>query len=220
MSSDCLFCRLYAEGEESFYYLTLYNESYEMPAMPEGVEEGILKGLYKVKPATQGKKYKAHLFGSGPILREALRAQVVLAEQFDVSADVWSATSYKLLRGDALRAKRWNMLHPMAEPKKSYLESVLQNEEGVFVAVSDYMKMVPDQIAPWIPGGLMTLGTDGFGRSDTRANLRRFFEVDAELTTVATLYALHQKEAFPAKVVEEAIRKLGIDPEKPFPFYR
>ncbi|MGZ8501112.1 MAG: pyruvate dehydrogenase (acetyl-transferring), homodimeric type, partial [Candidatus Binatia bacterium] len=211
--------RLYAEGEESFYYLTLYNESYEMPAMPEGVEEGILKGLYKVKPATQGKKYKAHLFGSGPILREALRAQVVLAEQFDVSADVWSATSYKLLRGDALRTKRWNMLHPTAVPKKSYLESILEKEEGVFIAVSDYMKMVPDQIAPWIPGGLTTLGTDGFGRSDTRANLRRFFEVDAELTTLATLYALHQKEAFPARVVEAAIRKLGIDPEKPFPFY-
>jgi pyruvate dehydrogenase E1 component len=211
--------RLYAEGEESFYYLTLYNESYEMPAMPEGAEEGILKGLYKVKPATKGKKYKAHLFGSGPILREALRAQIVLAEQFDVSADVWSATSYKLLRGDALRTKRWNMLHPTAAPKKSDLESVLRNEEGVYIAVSDYMKMVPDQIAPWIPGGLMTLGTDGFGRSDTRANLRRFFEVDAELTTLATLYALHQKEAFPARVVEEAIRKLGIDPEKSFPFY-
>jgi len=107
-------------------------------------------------------------------LREALRAQEVLAEQFDVSADVWSATSYKLLRGDALRAKRWNMLHPTAVPKKSYLESVLQNEEGVFVAVSDYMKMVPDQIAPWIPGGLMTLGTDGFGRSDTAPILEDF----------------------------------------------
>ncbi|HEX6768129.1 MAG TPA: pyruvate dehydrogenase (acetyl-transferring), homodimeric type, partial [Candidatus Binatia bacterium] len=211
--------RLYAEGEESFYYLTLYNESYQMPAMPDGAEEGILKGLYKVRPASRGKKYKAHLFGSGPILREALRAQEMLAEQFDVSADVWSATSYKLLRGDALRAKRWNMLHPTAVAKKSYLESLLQNEEGVFIAVSDYMKMVPDQIAPWIPGGLTTLGTDGFGRSDTRANLRRFFEVDAELATVATLYALHQKEAFPAKVVAEAIRKLSIDPEKPFPFY-
>jgi pyruvate dehydrogenase E1 component len=212
--------RLYAEGEESFYYLTLYNESYQMPAMPDGAEEGILKGLYKLKPASKGKKYKAHLFGSGPILREALRAQDVLAEQFDVSADVWSATSYKLLRGDALRTKRWNMLHPAAAPKQSYLESILHNEEGVFIAVSDYMKMVPDQIAPWVPGGLMTLGTDGFGRSDTRANLRRFFEVDAELTAIAALYALHQKEAFPAKVVEEAIRKLGIDPEKPFPFYR
>src|SRR4029453_15261868 len=190
-----------------------------MPEMPHGAEEGILKGLYKLKAAAKGKKYKAHIFGSGPLLREALRAQEILAEQFDVASDVWSATSYKLLRGDVLRAKRWNMLHPTAPPKLSYLESILQNEEGVFVAVSDYMKMVPDQIAPWVPGGLMTLGTDGFGRSDTRANLRRFFEVDAELTTVATLYALHQKEAFPANVVEEAIKKLGVDPEKPFPFY-
>ena len=211
--------RLYAEGEEYFYYLTLYNENYQMPAMPEGAEEGILKGLYKLKPAKRGKKYKAHLFGSGPLLREALRAQEILAEQFDIAADVWSATSYKLLRGDVLRTKRWNMLHPTAPPKVSYLEFILRNEEGVFVAVSDYMKMVPDQIAPWIPGGLTTLGTDGFGRSDTRANLRRFFEVDAELSVVATLYALHQKEAFPAKVVEESIKKLGVDPEKPFPFY-
>ena len=152
------------------------------------------------------------------IIRDALRAQDILAEQFDVAADVWSVTSYKLLRGDALRAKRWNMLHPTAPPKQSYLESLLQHEEGVFVAVSDYMKMVADQIAPWVPGGLMTLGTDGFGRSDTRENLRRFFEVDAESTTVATLYALHLKEAFPATVVDQAIKKLGIDPEKSFPF--
>ncbi|MGH7817031.1 MAG: transketolase-like TK C-terminal-containing protein, partial [Candidatus Binatia bacterium] len=211
--------RMYAEGEEYFYYLTLYNESYPMPAMPAGAEDGILKGLYKVRPATKGKKYQAHIFGSGPILREALRAQEILAEQFDVGADVWSATSYKLLRGGALKAKRWNMLHPSAAPKQSYLESVLEHEEGVFVAVSDYMKMVADQIAPWVPGGLTTLGTDGFGRSDTRANLRRFFEVDAESTAIATLYALHQKEAFPAQVVDEAIKKLGIDPDKPFPFH-
>jgi len=211
--------RLYADGEEYFYYLTLYNESYQMPEMPQGVEEGILKGLYKLKPATKGKKFKAHIFGSGPLLREALRAQELLAEQYDVAADVWSATSYKLLRGDALRTKRWNMLHPTATPKKSYIESVLQDEEGAFVAVSDYMKMVPDQIAPWVPGGLMTLGTDGFGRSDTRANLRRFFEVDAELTTIATLYALYQKGSLPAQSVEEAIKSLGVDPEKSFPFY-
>ena len=211
--------RMYADGEEYFYYLTLYNESYPMPGMPEGVEEGILKGLYRFKSAPKGKAHKAHLFGSGPLLREALRAQEMLAEQFEVSADVWSATSYKLLRGDALRTKRWNMLHPTAVPKKSYLESLLQNEEGVFIAVSDYMKMVPDQIAPWVPGGLTTLGTDGFGRSDTRPNLRRFFEVDAELTTVATLYALYQKGLLPAQTVESALKNLGIDPEKSFPFY-
>jgi pyruvate dehydrogenase E1 component len=211
--------RMYADGEEYFYYLTLYNESYPMPGIPEGAEEGILKGLYRLKSAPKGKAHKAHLFGSGPLIREALRAQEILAEQFDVSADVWSATSYKLLRGDALRTKRWNMLNPTAVPKKSYLESVLQNEEGAFIAVSDYMKMVPDQIAPWVPGGLTTLGTDGFGRSDTRPNLRRFFEVDAEVTTVATLYALYQKGLLPAQTVEAAIQKLGIDPEKSFPFF-
>jgi pyruvate dehydrogenase E1 component len=211
--------RLYAEGEEYFYYLTLYNESYPMPEMPEGVEEGILKGLYRFKRSKKGKRHKAHIFGSGPLLREALRAQQILAEQFDVSADVWSATSYKLLRGDALRTQRWNMLHPTAPRKKSYLETLLDKEEGVFVAVSDYMKIVPDQIAPWVPGGLITLGTDGFGRSDTRPNLRRFFEVDAELTTIATLYALSQRRALPAKTVESAINSLNINPEKPFPFY-
>jgi pyruvate dehydrogenase E1 component len=210
--------RLYVEGEEYFYYLTLYNENYEMPEMPAGAEPGILQGLYKFKAAPKGRKHKAHIFGSGPLLREALRAQAILAEQYDVSADVWSATSYKLLRGDALRVKRWNMLHPTAPKKQSYLETTLQNEEGVFVAVSDYMKMVPDQIAPWVPGGLMTLGTDGFGRSDTRPSLRRFFEVDAELIVVATLSALYQKGSLPGESVQAAINNLGINPEKPFPF--
>jgi pyruvate dehydrogenase E1 component len=211
--------RLYADGEQYFYYLTLYNESYEMPEMPEGAEQGILKGLYRLQAATRGKSHKAHIFGSGPLLREALRAQEILAQHFDVSADVWSATSYKLLRGDALRVRRWNMLHPTAPRKQSFLETTLQNEEGVFVAVSDYMKIVPDQIAPWVPGGLATLGTDGFGRSDTRPNLRRFFEVDAELTVIATLYALYQKGSLASETVDAAIRKLGVDPEKPFPFY-
>ena len=210
---------MYAEGEEIFYYVTLYNENYPMLSMPADAEEGILKGLYKLKAAPKGKRHKAHIFGSGALLREALRAQEILADRFDVSADVWSATSYKLLRADALRTKRWNMLHPAEPPKKSYVESLLEKEEGVFVAVSDYMKMVPDQICPWVPGGLTSLGTDGFGRSDTRANLRRFFEVDAELTTVAALYALHQKGTVAARDVENAIKELGVDPEKSFPVY-
>jgi pyruvate dehydrogenase E1 component len=212
--------RMYAQGEEIFYYLTLYNENYPMPEMPEGAEEGILKGLYKCREGENGKKqHKAHIFGSGPILREALRAQEILAERYDVSADVWSATSYKLLRGEALRARRWNMLHPTEQPKRSYLESVLEKERGVFVAVSDYMKMVPDQIAPWVPGRLTTLGTDGFGRSDTRSNLRRFFEVDAEVTVIATLYALWQRSLIDARTVQKAIRDLQVDPEKSCPFY-
>jgi pyruvate dehydrogenase E1 component len=206
--------RMYAEGEDIFYYLTLYNENYPMPPMPAGVEDGILKGLYKFKPGAEGKKLKAHIFGSGTIINSALKAQEILAERYGVSADVWSATSYKMLRTDALRCKRWNMLHPVEPPKKSYIETLLAKEQGTFVALSDYMRLVPDQVAPWVPGGLMTLGTDGFGRSDTRARLRRFFEVDAESTVIATLYALAEKGLVEREVVAKAITDLGVDPEK------
>jgi pyruvate dehydrogenase E1 component len=209
--------RLYHDGEELLYYITLYNETYPMPDMPEGCEQGILKGLYKFKAGANGKKHKAQIFGSGPILREALRAQEILAEKYDVSADVWSATSYKELRTEALNTQRWNMLHPGEKPRKSYVETILENEKGPFVAVSDNMKIVADQIAPWVPGGLMTLGTDGFGRSESRQNLRRFFEVDAELTVVATLYALHRKGAVTKDTVAKAIRDLKVDPEKTHP---
>ena len=138
-------------------------------------------------------------------------------ERYDVSADVWSATSYKLLRTDALRCARWNMLHPTAKPRRSYVEQILENEQGVFLAVSDFMKLVPDQIAPWVPGGLTTLGTDGFGRSDTRAALRRFFEVDAEVTVTATLHALARRGEVDGEFVAKAISELGVDPEKAFP---
>jgi pyruvate dehydrogenase E1 component len=209
--------RMYHDGENVFYYLTLYNENYTMPAMPEDAVPGILKGLYKFKTGPAHKKHKAHLFGSGPILRHALHAQDILAEQYDVSADVWSATSYKQLRNDALKARRWNMLHPTAPPQKSYLETLLEKEQGPFVAVSDSIKSVPDQIAPWVPGGLTTLGTDGFGRSDTRENLRRFFEIDADMVVVATLYALAQRGALPREAVAKAIKELAVDPEKAFP---
>ena len=209
--------RMYLEGEDVSYYLTLYNENYIMPPMPEGAQEGILSGLYKFKPGPENKKLKAQIFGSGPIIREALRAQEILANDFDISADVWSATSYKLLRNDALRSKRWNMLHPTEPPKKSYLERTLEHEAGPFIAVSDNMKIVADQIAPWVPGGLTTLGTDGYGRSDTRERLRRFFEVDAESVVLATLYALAEKEQLARSEVQKAINQLKIDPEKIFP---
>jgi pyruvate dehydrogenase E1 component len=209
--------RMYEKGEDLFYYLTLYNENYVMPPMPDGAQEGILKGLYRFKTGPEKKKLKAHLFGSGPIIHSALKAQEILAEQYGVSADVWSATSYKALRTDALRCRRWNMLHPEETPQKSHLESLLEKEKGAFVAVSDNLKLVPDQIAPWVPGGLMTLGTDGFGRSDTRARLRRFFEVDAECTVIATLYALAQKGQVDPRLVTQAIKDLGVDPEKVFP---
>ena len=209
--------RMYAKGEDGFYYLALYNENHVMPAMPDGAPEGILKGLYKFKAGPAGKKLKAQIFGSGPIINSALKAQAILAEKYGVSADVWSATSYKALRNDALRCQRWNMLHPTETPRKSYVETLLAKEKGPFVAVSDNLKLVPDQIAPWVPGGLTTLGTDGFGRSDTRARLRRFFEVDTESTVIATLWALAQRGQVKPTFVAKAMKDLEVDPEKSFP---
>src|SRR5688572_14997760 len=210
--------RMYQEMEDIFYYITLYNENIPQPPMPEGVNEGILRGLYKFKAGASGKKHKAQIFGSGPIINSALKAQEILARDYDVSADVWSATSYKLLRNDALETDRWNRLHPTEKPKKSYLLKTIEKEKGVFVAVSDNMKIVADQIAPWVPGGLTTLGTDGFGRSESRENLRRFFEIDAESTVVATLHALAQKGEVKPEVVAKAIKDLGMNPEKSHPF--
>ncbi|MBM3880668.1 MAG: pyruvate dehydrogenase (acetyl-transferring), homodimeric type [Verrucomicrobia bacterium] len=209
--------RMYVAGEELFYYLCLYNENYLMPPMPDGVEEGILKGLYRFKPGPTGLPHKAHLLASGPIIHEALRAQALLAERYDVSADVWSATSYRALRNDAVRVARWNRLHPTEPPRHSFLQGALGVESGVFVAVSDNVRAVPDLIAPWVPGGLTTLGTDGFGRSDTRPNLRRFFEVDAESVVVATLHALAERDALPRARVAQALGELGVDPEQAHP---
>jgi len=204
--------RMFVEHEDIFYYLALYNESYPMQPMPEGVEEGIVKGLYKFKAGPEA-GLKAHIFGSGSIMQSALKAQMILVEKYGVSADVWSATSYKLLRSDAIRCQRWNLLHPAEPAQKSYLENVLAREQGPFVAVSDNLRTVPDQIAPWVPGGLLTLGTEGFGRSDTRARLRRFFGVDAECTVIGTLHALAQKNLVSREVVAQAIKDLGVDPE-------
>jgi pyruvate dehydrogenase E1 component len=209
--------RMFEQGEEIFYYLCLYNENYAMPPMPEGAEEGIIKGLYKFKTGPAGLKHKAQILGSGSIIRSALRAQEILAEHYDVSADVWSATSYKNLRNEALLAERWNLLHPAEPARKPHVAQLLAKEAGPFVAVSDYMKMVPDQIAKWVPGGLTTLGTDGFGRSDTRPRLRRFFEIDAECVVVATLSALAQRGEIDRKVAARAIKELDVDPEKAFP---
>ncbi len=211
--------RMYHKDEDIFYYITLGNENYKMAAMPKGVEKGILKGLYKFRPAAQGAKTKlrAHIFGSGSILNEALRAQEILSEKYKVAVDVWSATSYKELRREALEAERWNLFHPGEKPKKPYIVSILETEDGPFVAASDYMKIVPEQISRWVPGGLRTLGTDGFGRSDTREALRRFFEVDAECITVAVLSELMKLGKVKAEVVKKAIKDLGIDPNKPSP---
>ncbi len=206
--------RMYQDMEDVFYYITLFNENYLMPPMPEGAEQGILRGLYKFKSSTAASKVKAHIFGSGSIMRSALGAQIILERDYGVSVDVWSATSYKSLRNDALNAQRWNMLHPTEPARKSYLETTLEKESGVFVSVSDNLKLVADQIAPWVPGGLYTLGTDGFGRSDTREALRRFFEVDVESTVVGTLYALARKSQIKMELVSKAMADLKLNPEK------
>jgi pyruvate dehydrogenase E1 component len=205
--------RMYEVGEPGFYYLTVYNEMYAMPPMPAGVEDGIRRGLYKLAPATDpGDAPRVHLFGSGAILREALAAQALLAER-GVAADVWSATSYTELRRDALACARWNRLHPDATPRLPYLTEQLAAEPWPIIAATDYLKMVPDQIAPFVPAGLVPLGTDGFGRSDTRAALRRFFEVDGASIAVAALAELARRGALPVDSVTRAIAELGVDPE-------
>ncbi len=210
--------RMYEEQEDIFYYITLGNENYAMPEMSDKIREGILKGIYKFKTGPKDKKMmQAHLFGSGSLINEALRAQTILAERYNISADVWSVTSYKELRRDALETQRWNRLHPLKPAKLSCIESVLKKEDGPFIAVSDFMKLVAEQIAPWVPGGLTVLGTDGFGRSDSRDALRRFFEVDAEWIVLATLEALCKRGQIDAKQVQQAIEDLEIDPEKRSP---
>ncbi len=207
--------RMYAENESVFYYLTLYNETYAMPPMPEGVAEGILKGMYRlssVTPAESKSEARPQLFGSGPLLPEALRAQQILAEQFGIGSDVWSVTSYCRLRREALAVDRYNALHPTESPRRSYLQETLDGLADPFVAVTDYVKLVPDQIRQWVPGKYVTLGTDGFGRSDTRQALRRHFEVDAEHVAFATLSALAQTSGFEREQLPIALKALGLDP--------
>ena len=208
--------RMYENKENIFYYLTVMNENYPMPAMPEGAKEGILKGMYKLKPSTlQNAKAKAHLFGSGTIINEVMKAQEILETKYNVSADVWSVTSYKELRRDGLDCERWNMLHPSEKPKVPYITSLFDaKDDAVFVASSDYVKTLPDSIAKWLPKELVSLGTDGFGRSEGRKELREFFEVDARFVAVAALYALAKENKIKMSVVTKAIKELGIDPEK------
>jgi pyruvate dehydrogenase E1 component len=212
--------RMYADGESIFYYLTLMNEPYLMPAMPEGVAEGILKGLYRVKAAENKKaQLRAQLFGSGAILNEALKAQALLEEKYGVAADVWSITSYKELYRDGHEVERWNRLHPLEPPRVPYVTSCLQDAPGVCVAASDYVKALPDSISRWFPRPLVSLGTDGFGRSDSRRALRDFFEVDARHITLATLAALRQEKKLKPEVVQKAMQDLEISPEKVNPMF-
>jgi pyruvate dehydrogenase E1 component len=212
--------RMFQKGEDIFYYITMYNENYVQEPMPKGAEEGIRRGMYKFRPAANPKgKPRLHLFGSGPILREALRAQEILDEKFGVAADVWSVTSYKELRRDALAVERENMLNSGRKPKLCYVQECLAREPWPVVAVSDYMKLLPDMIVRWVPNGMTSLGTDGFGRSDTREALRRFFEIDAEHVCLAALQQLARIEKVEPKTVKAAMKELGLDPNKKDPYY-
>ncbi len=207
-------------GEDLLYYITLYNENYIQPAKPEGVDEGILRGLYRLRRAPGRKKLRATLLGSGPILPLALRAQELLAERYGVAADVWSATSYQQLRLDALAVERWNRLHATAPQRVPYVTEQLAAAAaaGPIVAASDYVRSVPDQIARWVPGTWISLGTDGFGRSDGRDALRRYFEVDAEHIAGAALSALACTGSIAPDVAAGAIEELGLDPERREPW--
>ena len=208
--------RMYQEKEDRFYYITVYNEDYAMPAMPEGCQEGILRGIYRLQAAAKGKAV-VQLFGSGPILNEAMRAQGILQEKYGVAANVWSVTSYNELRREALATERWNRLHPAKAPKRPYIVTALEGSEGPIVAATDYMKIVPDQLAPWLGGRMTSLGTDGFGRSDNRQHLRKHFEVNAEAIAAAALSALAREKKFDAAKAERAFGELGVKSEKPDP---
>lgn len=206
--------RMYEEHESVFYYLTVMNENYSMPEMPEGSKDGILKGMYKLKSSASQHKLKANLLGSGAILNEVIKAQTILEENYKVSADVWSVTSYKELRRDALEAERYNLLNPTEVQRVPYVTECFKDNDGVIVASSDYMKALPDSISKWLPKNLVSLGTDGFGRSEGREELRDFFEVDARYITIGALYALANEGKIKMTQVAKAIKELDIKADK------
>ncbi|HUU72178.1 MAG TPA: pyruvate dehydrogenase (acetyl-transferring), homodimeric type [Burkholderiales bacterium] len=215
--------RMYKEQEDVFYYLTVMNENYHHPAMPEGAEEGIIKGMYRLSESKLGegkgnkKTPRVQLLGSGTILREVIAAQAMLEEDFGIAADIWSCPSFTELRREGLGVERWNMLHPDEKPREAYVSKCLDRATGPVVAATDYMKMFADQIRPFIHKHFVVLGTDGFGRSDTREKLRGFFEVDRRYVTVAALKALADEGTIPTSKVAAAIEKYGLNPDKPDP---
>ncbi|HIG48977.1 MAG TPA: pyruvate dehydrogenase (acetyl-transferring), homodimeric type [candidate division Zixibacteria bacterium] len=213
--------RMYQEQDSVFYYLTVHNENYAMPAMPGNIKvtrEGILKGMYLFRKSDKRRtKLHAQLFGSGAILNEALKAADMLEKDYNVAVNVWSITSYKALQNDAAEVERWNMLHSGETPRTSYITSCVAHLPGVFVAASDYVKALPDSISSWFPRPLISLGTDGFGRSDSREALRDFFEVDARYITLAALYSLAREGDIPHEEVKQAMKDLQIDSDKPNP---
>jgi pyruvate dehydrogenase E1 component len=209
--------RMYGEQEDVYYYITLMNENYEHPALPEGAQEGIIKGMYLLRPAdAEANVPRVQLLGSGTILREVIAAADLLKD-YGVSADIWSCPSFTELRREGLEAERWTMLHPEQPARKSYVEQCLAGRDGPVIASTDYIKAFADQIRAFVPGRYRVLGTDGFGRSDYRRKLRDFFEVDRRYVTVAALQALAQDGKVEAKIVADAICRFEINPEKPSP---
>jgi pyruvate dehydrogenase E1 component len=205
--------RMYGKNENLLYYITLYNENYPMPAMPEGSREGILKGIYRYATAEQKLKHHVQLFGSGPMINEALRAREIL-KTYDISADVWSVTSYQQLRNEALACEHYNLFHPDEPARLPYITQVLSGVEGPFIAVSDFMKLLADFVSRWVPGTFLPLGTEGFGLSDTRTSLRRHFEIDAESIVCGTLEALRREGQVDAKLQLKVMQELGIGSDK------
>jgi len=208
--------RMFAEQQKVFYYITCMNENYVQPPMPPGVQQGILSGMYLLQIGGRG-KVRVNLMGSGTILREALAAAEILEKEYGVPADVFSVTSFNELRRNALEVERWNMLNSAKPPRTSYLQQCFAERRGPFIAATDYMKTVPDQVRQWIPGRYVVLGTDGYGRSDSRAALRSFFEVDRHYITVAALKALSDEGKMDVATVTGAMKAFGIDPKKPNP---
>jgi pyruvate dehydrogenase E1 component len=202
-----------------FYYITLMNENYSHPGLKAGQEEGILKGLYLLQPSQKKAKQRVQLMGSGTILREVIEAAKLLDEDWGIAADIWSAPSFTLLARDGQDADRWNMLNPTATPRVPYVAAQLQSSEGPVIAATDYMRTYAEQIRPFMPKGrsYKVLGTDGFGRSDTRDKLRAFFEVNRYFVTLAALKQLADEGKIDASVVAKAVAKYGIDPNKPNP---
>ncbi len=208
--------RMYVDEERVFYYITCMNEAYTHPAMPQGVEDGILRGIYPLSIGGQG-KVRVQLLGAGTILREVQAAAEMLEQDFGIPADVWSVTSFNELRRDGLSCDRWNLRHPEEKPREPYVTRALATRQGPFVAATDYMQAVPDQVRSWVPGRYSVLGTDGYGRSDSRVALRDFFEVDRRHVVLAALKALADEGSVDPGTVTDAMQKLGIDPEKPDP---
>jgi pyruvate dehydrogenase E1 component len=211
--------RMYVEQEDVYYYITIMNENYAQPAMPEGAEQGILKGMYLLSSG-KGRKGapRVQLMGSGTILREVIAGAELLEKDFGIAADIWSVTSFNELRREGMATTRWNMLHPEEAPRTTYAETCLDSHPGPIVASTDYMKVYADQIRAFLPNRpYIALGTDGYGRSDKRSALRRFFEVDRHYVALAALKALAQEGTIPPAKATEAMRRYGIDPGKPDP---